>query len=290
MKRNDSFVAPLPALLLAVIAALLTLPASLALWEQRALIDEQGFVARGNETLANEAVQRELAAGISEDLSLGGDSIAGTVLGGLLSSRGEASPLEGVLLTALDAVADTSASDLALAAVHNEVLKALRSEVVEADQGRIYLNLDDAIAQVTPGDVLQISTSAGRIEVVQESDMTGVFNVARWLDGRTLLLCLLPLAVLGMGFFVAPSPAEYARQFGLALFAVGALGAIVVRVVLREQVVGGAIDLERSRAAANAAYDIFTGSLLTQELVLAAAGLAIAGMAFVLTRREGVEA
>jgi hypothetical protein len=286
VKRHSTFVAPIPSLVLAVVAALLTLPGSVALWEQRSLIDEQGFVDLGNKVLANEAVQQELAAGITEDVAPGGDSIVGTVIGGILSAGNEGSPVDSAVLKALSLVPDTAAADLALSSVHNQVLEAMRHEVIGTEGDRIYIDLNDAIAQVIPGNIVRITASAGRIEVVEKSDLAGTFRVARWFDGRAVMLCLLPLAVLGMGFFLAPSAGRYALQFGIALFAINAIGFVFVRFVLRARVVGNAIDIERSRDAGNAVFDIFTGGLVTQELLLAVAGLLIAGAGFLLTRRE----
>jgi hypothetical protein len=286
MNQNSTFVAPLPALLLAVLAALLTFPPSLAVWNQQAILDEQGFVSRGNNVLRNDAVQEELAASISGDVGGGGDSIIGTILDNIRPAGAASSPIEGALVEALQLVPRTPASSFALTAVHNEVLEAMRNEVLQAEGDSIYLDLDDAIAQAIPGNVIRFTATDARIEVIERSNVAGAFRVARWLDGRTLLLCLLPLAVLGMGYFLAPSPLEYALQFGLALLATGVLGFVLVRFVMRARVVNNAIDIERSRDAANAAFDIFTRSLVTQELVLAAAGLVIAGAAFMLSRRQ----
>jgi hypothetical protein len=286
VNRNKPFVAPIASLILAIVAAVLTLPASVAVWEQRALISEDGFVALGNDVLANEAVQQELAAGITEDIGGGSDSVVGTVLGSILGPRGE-SPVNNVLVEGLALIPNTPASDLALSTLHNEFLEAMRNEVIGAEGDSIYIDLNDAIAQVVPGGFITITTSAGRIEVVEKSDLAGRFRVARWLDGRAFMLALLPIAVAGMGFFLAPSPGRYAMQVGGALLAVSALALIYVKLINRAGVVNDAVELERSRDAAYAVYDIFTRSLVMQELLLAVAGLIIAGVGFMLTRREG---
>src|SRR5262245_31730379 len=61
-------------LLLIIVAAVLTLPASVAAWEQRVLMNEDRFVEVGNEVLSKDAVQRELAKAISQDISSSIDS------------------------------------------------------------------------------------------------------------------------------------------------------------------------------------------------------------------------
>lgn len=313
MNRKDPLAAPLPSLILAIVGALLTIPASFAVWEQREILDQGRFVALGNEALSRQAVQDELAQSLSDDLAVVRDpglessisellgDTGGTlttlldVIGGRRgSSASVAGDDKGLLTTAagkvIAAAPNTIATDLALAATHAEVVEAIRNEVLSTDGSLIVLNLNGAVSQLLPVQGVLLPETAGSVEVMDDNEMSFGLRAARFLDGRAVWLSLLCVAVFGMGFFLAADARRYALQAGVALLITAAVTAVAVRFVMRERIVSDAIDQERSRPAANAVYDVFTSGLLTQELAIAVVGLLLAAAGFLLLRSSAESA
>ncbi len=309
MNRNDTLVAPLPSFILAIVGALLTIPASFAVWQQREIFDEARFVALGNEALSRQAVQDELAQSLADDLAvvrdpglessiseLLGDSGGAitTLLDVIGGRRGSSATVagedRGLLTTAaakvIAAAPNTVATDLALAATHNEVVEAIRNDVLSTDGSFIVLNLNGAVSQLLPGQGVLLPETAGSVAVMEDNEMSFGLRAARFLDGRAVWLSLLCVAVFGMGFFLAPDARRYALQAGVALLITAAVTALAVRFVMRARIVGDVTDQERSRPAANAVYDVFTSGLLTQELAIGVAGLLLGVAGFLLLRNS----
>lgn len=307
---NRQLIAPVPARLLLALAVLLTFPAALAVWQERVLMDEQRFVATGNDVLQEPAVQREIARSISDEIAnardttlesgisqlLGGSSRDLTnilnALGGTPAASaddtdaGTRSLVDSVALKLIEGTPNTSEADAALALTRREVLIAFREGFLRAEDDRIILDLNDALAELLPVGAANIPSELGEVEVMRRSDLVFTFRLARWFDGRALLLALLPVALFACGFFLAPSWPRYALQAGVSLIAAAAVWIVLVKLPLKWHVVEQTINQERARPAANAAYDVITTSLVHELLILGIVGLVVAAVGFVLSRQR----
>ena len=312
MKRE--LIAPVPSLVLLVIAALLTFPAGLAVWEARVLLDESRFVATGNDVLEKPAVQEEIARGISEEFSNARNSnvesgvsrilgVSNQDLSNILNAIGgqpgkgngdahssQGSLLDRIALKLLAGTPNTRGANAALAITHRQVLTAVREGFLRPEDDRITLDLNDAISQLLPANgvisAADLPPEVGKVEVIRRSDLVLLFRAARWFDARAVFLALLPLAVLATGLFLAPSWPRYCLHAGIAIVVASALWIALVKVPLQSIVVGRVLHEETARDAANAAYDVITAPLVQQMLLLLAAGVVLAVLGAVLTRRR----
>ena len=306
-----------PSFIMLLLAAVLTLPAGIAFWQDRTLNNEERFISVGNDVLRKESVQRELARGLTADLGIvpstsgsplgqivGNNPELGSLLdrlGGALSGRGElatvapsgaaAQPslMESIALRLLAASPGTPLADIALGQTLDEVHLAIRADNPTPEDKSIVLDLGDTVKELLPtggaivGDLLP--PDAGRVEVLNSSDLSFDFTMARWFDGRATLLILLPLAVFAAGFFVAPNWARFCLQGGLALAISAGLWIIYAKFIHKPMAVDNAIHSEQTRSAANDAYDVIINGFVQQELIVIGAGLVIAGASYAFSKR-----
>ncbi|HLF76180.1 MAG TPA: hypothetical protein VJB57_01700 [Dehalococcoidia bacterium] len=312
------------ALALIVVAAVLTLPAAVAAWEQRVLMNEDRFVSVGNDVLSKDAVQRELAKEIARDISSTIDTeIPGlgslgsltndpalkdvtNILGSLLglptttpstpskpntpAPTIEASVFEPLVLDIVRTLPNTEVTEIPLRATHGLVTTAVRSDVVRPEDDNIVLDLSDTLAQLVGDKGLglfsaQISGDAGQVVLVRRSDMAPAFDWARRLDGKAMTLAVIPLAVLAVGFFLAANRALYAVYAGLGLAVSAGIWILLAKGPLRSSILDDATIEASSRAAAEATYDVVVATFVQQEIIVAGAGVVLVILGLVLSGR-----
>ena len=307
------------ALLLIMIAALLTFPAALAAWEQRVLMNEDGFVDLGNEVLKQDAVQEALATEVADGVasvlgpgllggansllgaSLGNDltSLLGSLLGPELGGKpqpgakpGAGSGAEGnliqpIALEVIRELPDSEISDGALELTHEALVITVRKKILRPEEDAIVLDLSSEVKEVL--EVLEIKapaslpTDAGKIVLLDPTDLATVFRLARWFDGRATFLVALPLLLLAAAIFIAPDRRLATSYAGGALAASAVLWIVLVKFGFKAWITDKVAQDDSDRAVAHASYDVIANSFVRQELVVLAAGIVILVLGVALT-------
>ena len=254
---------------LTVIGALLLLVGGVALYARQEIVDEDAFAQRASDTLEQDAVRhavsRELAAEVSE---------AGPPQ--LVSAR-------PILESVFEALIDTEPFQRVF---DNAALQANR--LLFTREKTVVLKLEDAVtvlrsaleganpklAEKIPKDLqpelAKLENRSFGTETVEFADNIRVLGI---------ILPLLALVVFAAGVVVAPNTRHAITRTGIAIGAVG-IFAVVALTVLRSLVVGGLegeiLDQEEVRAAGEAIWDGFFGSLRAWAIAVGAAGLIVA--------------
>jgi len=308
-------------LLLIVIAGLLTFPAALAAWEQRVLMNEDGFVNLGNEVLKQDAVQEALATEVAQGVAmvlgpgllggansllgapLGNDltNLLGSLLGPELGVKPQTGPKPGagsgagvesnliqpIALEVIRELPDSEVSDAALEVTHEALVVAVRKKILRPEEDAIVLDLSSEVKGVL--EVLEIKApaslpkDAGKIVLLDPTKLATVFRFARWFDGRALLLVALPLLVLAAAIFIAPHRRLATSYAGGALAASALLWIVLVKFGFRSWITDKVAQDDSERAVAHASYDVIANTFVRQELVVIAAGLALVVLGVVWT-------
>lgn len=309
-------------LLLIVVAGLLTFPASMAAWEGRVLISQDGFVSMGNKVLSRPEIQQELANEITKETS---GLVGGT--GGLLGSIPGANEITGLLGSilgspskpttpakpnttsggaldslvqpiALDVISSLPNSDIgneALRDTHASVIAALKSKDLRPEKNSIVLDLGPEVGsvlkQVQVVSSAKPDANAGKIVLIDPTDLAAVFRWARFLRGKTLILSALPLIALAAAAAVAPNRRLVPLYAGISLAVSSGLWILIAKGPLRPWVTNEVAADDAERRVAHAAYDVISASYVNQELVLLIVGvvIAIGGAALVKASKKPPE-
>jgi hypothetical protein len=266
------------AVLLLLIAAALTFPASAAFWEQRVLMDEQQFIALGDEVLAEQEVQRLLTQRITDE------AVA-------IEPR---LPPEAARLLASRIVSQLPDSDIsadALSRTHEVLRRLVRDEGVRPEDDAIVLDLSSVVARVVDEMGLGslsaqravVPPETGRFVIVQRGDVAQVFRAARWFDGAALYIALAPLAAFGLAVLIAPNRPLTLLGAGVLVAVAAAARIALLQGSLETRLVDAALLDSSARPAAQAVYDQLAQSFVQQDLIVLAAGVAVASVGLVLT-------
>ncbi len=270
------------AVLLVLIGALLTFPASAAVWEQRVLTDREAFVELGQEILDDPAVQDRLVERITEDTlavaEANGYSFSNTIVGGF--ARNQAEGLTRVVVSELPS---SIIGEQALVTAHEAILAVIDNENdrLTSSDDEIRVNFRPVVEQVLatfdtiiPGfPKLVLPPGTGEFVIVEEQDVAFAFRMARWFDGAAWYIAALPLLAYAGALVVASN-----RQVALFLVGLSAVLAAGLRILtyegpLRSVMVDNAVDDVTLRPAARGVYDSIAASLVAQDILLLAAGI-----------------
>lgn len=283
--------------LLLVLGALLSVPASIAVWQDRQVLDEDRFVASANEALDDNDVQAVLAARMADAVVMQLESLTG--LGGTSSLSILQSPLVGlsrsaitdVCLTVLRSDSFVNLRENMLREAHRAVKAALLddSQYVRENGERIELDLRplifEAVRQIG-GEIAVQATQAvttpdtGVIVLVQGSDAQLVRDIGDWMDRVNPLVPIVTAAVLLLAIAAAHRRVRMLGIAGGALALVAVVTVLLLEFPVRELATGWPQD-PQDQDAARATYEAFFGSFVKQEviLILLAAGTGVIALA-----------
>jgi hypothetical protein len=270
------------AVLLVLIGALLTFPASAAVWEQRVLMDQDAFVGLGQEILQQPAVQERLSQRITEDTeavaAANGYSFPDTIAGNL--ARNQAANLTRVVVGQLpqspigeQALITAHRAIVAVVDNDNDTLTSANDEI-RFDFRPITEQVLATFEQVIPNfPKLTLPPGTGEVVIVEERDVSFAFRAARWFDGAAWYIAALPLIAYAGALLVASN-----RQMTLFLIGLSALIAAGLRIAIYEGplqriVIENVVDDVALRPAARGIYDPIAASLVAQDMVLLVAGI-----------------
>jgi hypothetical protein len=270
------------AVLLVLIGALLTFPASAAVWEQRVLMDQDAFVGLGQDILRDPAVQERLTERIDADTETvaeaNGYSFPDNAAGNL--ARNQAEGLTRVVVSQLP---ESVIGEQALIAGHRAIVA-----VIDNDNDRLTASNDEVrfnfrpITEQVLGTFQQaipnfpkvtLPPGTGEVVIVEKKDVAFAFTAARWFDGAAWYIAVLPVIAYAGALIVASN-----RQVTLFLIGLSAVLAAGVRVIiydglLRRIVVDNVVDDAALRPVARGIYDLIAASLVSQDMVLLVAGI-----------------
>lgn len=297
---------------LVLLGGILSVPASLAVWQERQFLNEDNFVTMSNDIFEDPEVQTVLANRLTNvvmertDISQRintvltergpGDSqeltASEAVVQGLLV-RFARETVFRLSMDVLQSEALANAREVALRSAHRVLIAIINNdnEFIEANGDQIILNLrplivdivqrlagEDAVARLQELDVPE---DAGQIEIVQKSDYPLMWTVARSLEDFDPLVPGITLAVFLLAMLISANRRGTAMLIGgtLAFFAVLALVVLALPV---KALATSWPDNAEGRAAAKAVFDILFDNFLTQQVAIALIGLMIVVVAYSL--------
>jgi hypothetical protein len=204
-----------------------------------------------------------------------------------VAQSGFESIVRPIALDLVRSLPNTPISEAALSLTHGLVLAAVRSDVAQPEQDAIILDLSDGVTELLPELGLPANTQGmddvGKIVLVRRSDLSDMFRYARWFDGRAVYFVVAPLVILGAGLLVAQRRATYMALAGLTVALSAGLWILLAKGPIKSRIVDDALLDPSARAAGTATYDIVIESFVQQEIVVAAAGVALLVVGLILT-------
>lgn len=268
------------AVLLVLIGALLTFPGSAAIWEQRVLTNQDAFVGLGQEVLREPAVQDRIAARVTEDVITVAEANGYSFSNGLATTVAR-NQMESMTRAIVRDLPSSAIGERALITTHDTLLAVIENDRVRSNGDEIRVDFRPLVEQVlqTIENLLPsfprlvLPEGVGEVVIVEEHDVAIAFRAARWFHGAAWYLAVLPAIAFAAALIVAAN-----RQLVLFLIGLSAVIAAGLRIViyegpLRRIVIDNVVDDAALRPAARGIYDPIAASLVSQEMVLLAAGI-----------------
>src|SRR5215207_878977 len=259
-------------------AVLALLPAALAGYAERALLDPDQFANRATAALQDESVRIRITTEITDGLVLANAE-------DLLTAR---PIIQGVASEVVGGAAFRPLFRAAVLDVHRATFEGERDTVTltVADAATV---VEAALEELRPSLAAQIRDDA-RLTVLRRDIDDRAAALARFADQIGLLapmLAALALALAAAGIALAPDRRLAVARLGAGTAAAGiaiVIGYGVARAIALEQVSGA-----EDRAAGGAIWDAFLADLRTAGWVLAGSGAVLAAAASSLLRPVEIE-
>jgi hypothetical protein len=264
---------------LLVVGALLTFVAVFSIWINRQALNTDYWVGTSGKLLANEDVQRQLSTYLSDQIFANVD--IESKIQGVLPTQLEplAGPATGALQDAAPAVAQRALASPQIQALwaeanrraHERLLQVIDGggSAVSTSGGEVTLNLHAIVTAVE--DRLGISGAlssklppdAGKIPVMNASQLSTVQKVAKAVRRLPVVLTLLLLLIYGLAIYLAgPRRRRALRSVGIWIIVAGVL-ALIIRRLVGTHVVSALATTEAVHPATQATWDIGTSLLVT---------------------------
>ena len=269
-----------------VLASVIGLVATLALWADRQLLETDTWTETSTELLENEEIQAAVAnfivTAIYENVDVQGELerrlppqlrvFAGPAAGGInqLATQGTEEALSRPRVQALWSDANRAAHEKLLALLEDE------GEFVASTGGVVTLDLSGLIDQITSqigiGTNLasKLPPEAGDLEILKSDELDAAQTGVHLLETLAWVLTALTLALYALAIFLGRGRRrETLRMVGFGFFAVGVL-ALLIRNAAGNALVSSLTDTAASEPAVGATWDIGTSLLqeMAQSLVI----------------------
>lgn len=292
---------------LVVVGGLISVPGSVGAWQERAILDEDNFVATVDEAFEQEEVQTAIAERLTDEIMDYAriQERIGSGLARLEEEGGEDLPeglvlLEGPLTgVARDAVFRVTlrlieaqpledvregalrAAHRVLTAIINDDVMALTvvGENVVLDLGVI---LEEIVKDIGGEDGerflanIDIPEDAGQIVLTEKSDVPALWTLAEWLHKYNPWVILAAIAVLALAVAISPHRRRTVIAAGLMLAVVAAIALLVVTEPLKEVATDAIAATPSGKTAAGATYDILVESFHLQQAFIVLIGVGFA--------------
>ncbi len=287
------------------LGGVLSIPAAIAVWQEREIQNEDAFVQTVNDVATNEDVQLVLANRLTEVImdrtdiqariadglqNLEDDrgappatSLLAAPLTRLVSETVHRLCLEFLQSPGFEQVLETSARTL-----HRAVNAVITSDsaLLSESNGQVVLNLRPVIEQVVQSlagergqealSKLDIPEDAGMIVISEESEHPWLWDLVRWLDDFNPVVPIITALVFLLAILIAKSKRRAVIASGATLAVVAGLMLLALAVPVKELATTWPPTPE-GKDAAKQVYDILLDSFRRQELFVFLLGL---GMVF----------
>lgn len=291
-----------------VLAGLLLLLSSFAVWVDRVALNTDVFVDTSSELLDDDAIRSAVATRAVDELYAEVDvaslledrlpndyqSLSGPAAAGLRQASYQ------IVNRALEQPAMQKLWAVSLEESHRTLVQVLEGggDRVSTGEGVVTLDLRPIVLDTAERIGLRdevagrLPADAGRIEVLRSDELDTAQNVFQLLKTLAWLLPILMLGAFGLAVWLAGDRRRAVRRVGVAVLVVGVLGLVAVRLV-GSYVVNELVADTDTRTAAGNAWDILTELLrasfrsfvVVGLLFLVAAWLAGPGRRAIATRR-----
>jgi len=294
---------------LIILGGILSVPAAIAVWQEREIQDEDAFVQNVHEVVNNEDVQVLLAQRLTDRI-LERTNLRQRISEGLTeieeqagTDRGAAIPLLAAPLTrlagetinrlclqilqseAFDTILDTAART-----AHRAVMAVIQNDrgLIEQNNGQIVLNLRPVIVQVVEnlaGERAQqalsnvnIPEDAGMIVISKEDDNAWLWKVVRWIDDFNPVVPIIVALIFLLAIVIAKSKRRALIATGAALAIVSGLMLLALAAPVKELATTWP-PTDQGKQAAKQVYDILLDDFRVQQafIVLIGLGLVLVG-------------
>ncbi len=298
------------AALLVVVGVFLSVPGSVAAWQERVILDEDTFVATVDEAFEQKEVQTAIAERLTDEIMKYAQiqERIGNALAEIEEQGGENIPEGLVLLEGpLSDVARDAILRVSLRLVESQPLEEVREAALRtAHRVLTAIVNDDSNALAIVGDnvvldlgvimdeivkdiggedgegflaSIDIPEDAGQIVLVEKSDITTVWSLANWLGEISPWITVVAAAILALAVAISPHRRGTVIAIGVAIAFVAAITIVVVAQPLKEVTTDAISTTASGNAAAKATYDVFVRSFQRQEafVMLIGVGMAAGG-------------
>jgi hypothetical protein len=294
--------------ILLVLAALLLLLSTFAIWVDRVALNTDVFADTSTALIEDEAIRTavatravdELFANVDVETEIQGQlpedykNLSGPAAAGLREAAYTlvARALEQPRLQRLWTVSLETSHETLVAVLEDD------GERVSTEEGVVTLDLElivlEAADRIGIRDQVEgkLPADVGKIEVLRSDELDTAQNIFQLLNMLAWALPVLALLAFALAAWLAPDRRRLVRRIGFALILVGVLGLLLVNVA-GNYIVNELVAEKDSREAAGNAWDILTDLLrgsyrwlvLVAILFLVAAWLAGPGKRALATRR-----
>jgi hypothetical protein len=285
------------------LGGVLSIPAAIAVWQERQIQDEDRFVETTNEVFENEEVQHLVATRLTEFIMTRAD-LRGAIREGVanLEERaGEDAPpalafLDGPLtqlaentvfnlcLRFLESQPFAEIRETALRGVHRAFMAIVKEDVplIEENNGQVVINLRPLVVQVVTelagarGEAalskLDVPEDAGIIVLTEEQDHPWIWRIIRWLDDFNPVIPIISALVFLLAIIIAKSKRRAIMGIGATLAVVAGLMLLALAVPVKELATTWPPRPE-GQEAAKQVYDILLDNFRGQQLLVFVIGL-----------------
>jgi membrane protease YdiL (CAAX protease family) len=256
-----------------VLAGLLLLLSSFAVWINRVALNTNVFTDTSGSLLDNDQIRSAVAnravdelfanvdvqAEVEEQLPADYKGLSGAAAAGLRQASYQ------IVDRALEQPRLQDLFRLAVEESHTTLVEVLEGggDRVSTEEGEVTLDLrriiSEAADRIGIGDqvVDRIPADAGQIEILRSDELDTAQNAFQLLKTLAWVLPLLTLVAFGVAVWLARDRRRAARGIGWVLVTVGLVGLVAARLT-RNYVVDSLVAREDDRRAANDAWDILT--------------------------------
>ena len=304
--------------LLVLLGGILSVPAAIAIWQEREIQNEDAFVQNVSDVFTDESVQELTATRLTQAIMTRTDFQQRIVQGlqNLEDDRG-APPSTSLLAGPLTRVATETVYELCLRflqadefqqvleaaarATHRAVMAVVNNDrgVLDTSNGQVVLNLRPVILRVVEElagergeealSKLNIPEDAGMIVISEEQEHPWLWDLAQWLDDFNPVVPIITLVLFLLAILIAKSKRRAIIATGATLSLVAGLALLALAVPVKELATMWPPTPE-GQDAAQQVYDILLDSFRRMELFVFILGLAMVVIGSVAGDRRVVEA
>jgi hypothetical protein len=291
--------------LLVVVGGLLTVPGSIGVWQERAILDEDAFVDTVDEAFEKEEVQTALANRLT-NVIMEHLEVQDRIAEGLaeIERRGGERTPEGLVLLEgpLTGVARDAVYRVALRLIEEQPLKEAREAALRGAHRAIVAIINEDTAFLTRrGDEVildlgiiveaivrdvggeradaflesaELPPDAGVIVLSEKSDISIVWDIMDFLDKYYPVWIGVALVLFAIAVAIADNRRRTLIWVGATLAVIAAIQILVVAQPLKETLADAVAEPE-GKAAARATYDILVDSFKRQEVFVILIGIGL---------------